>query len=195
MADQLRHLSETDMLTGLLNRRAINEAAAGTFAEADAHGRSVGVVLFDIDHFKAINDGQGHAAGDAVLVSIARQVGQELDGTAAFARYGGEEFIILLSRTSEAEAMALAERIRGAIARTRIPHAPHLTVTSSFGVAVRPSGSPQTWENLVATADQRLYRAKRTGRNRVCGHEPTMVAPALSPEAGEELAPLAARVR
>lgn len=196
MADQLRHLSETDMLTGLLNRRAINEVAAATFAKAEAQGHPVGVVLFDIDHFKAINDNHGHAAGDAVLVSIAQEVGRELDTTSAFARYGGEEFVVLLAQTTEAAALELSERIRGAISRIRIPHAPHLTITSSFGVAVRPAGSPQTWENLVVTADQRLYRAKRTGRNRVCGPEPAMQAPPLAPKPGEALvASLPARVR
>jgi len=187
MADQLRHLSQTDMLTGLLNRRAINEAAAATFVEAEVFGRSVGVVLFDIDHFKAINDAHGHAVGDAVLLAIAREVGPELDGTAAFARYGGEEFIVLLPQTTETQALAMAERIRAAIARIRIPQAPGLAVTSSFGVAVRPAESSQTWENLVASADQRLYRAKRTGRNRVCGADPTTSAPPLAPEAGEAL--------
>lgn len=187
MADQLRHLSQTDMLTGLLNRRAINEAAAATFVEAEVFGRSIGVVLFDIDHFKAINDAHGHAVGDAVLLAIAREVGPELDGTAAFARYGGEEFIVLLPQTTEPKALAMAERIRAAIARIRIPQAPGLAVTSSFGVAVRPAESSQTWENLVASADQRLYRAKRTGRNRVCGADPTTAAPPLAPEAGEAL--------
>lgn len=187
MADQLRHLSQTDMLTGLLNRRAINEAAAATLVEAEVFGRSVGVVLFDIDHFKSINDSHGHAVGDAVLMAIAREVGPVLDDTAAFARYGGEEFIVLLPRTTETEALALAERVRLAIAQIHFPQAPNLAVTSSFGIAVRPEDSAQTWENLVAIADQRLYHAKRAGRNRVCGPDATIAAPPLAPDAAEAL--------
>ncbi|MGQ3354856.1 MAG: GGDEF domain-containing protein [Phreatobacter sp.] len=190
LADQLRHLSRTDMLTGLLNRRALNELALESFGSADAEGRTHGVVLFDIDHFKAINDSQGHAAGDTVLAAIAREVGPELAPGATFARYGGEEFIVLLPDTSEAAAMALAERLRRAISRVAVPNAPQFVVTGSFGVAVRPPDAVQSWEHLVATADQRLYRAKRAGRNRTCGPEPVTVAPPL---AAESAAPIALR--
>jgi diguanylate cyclase (GGDEF)-like protein len=182
LADQLRHLSRTDMLTGLLNRRALNDLALESFGAADAEGRTVGVVLFDIDHFKAINDSQGHGAGDAVLAAIAREVGPELVPGATFARYGGEEFIVLLPDTTEAAAMALAERVRRAISRVAVPNAPQFVVTGSFGVAVRPPDAVQSWEHLVAAADQRLYRAKRAGRNRTCGPDPLTMAPPLAAE-------------
>jgi diguanylate cyclase (GGDEF)-like protein len=176
LTEQLRHLSRTDMLTGLLNRRAVNELALDSLASADAEGRAVGVVLFDIDHFKAINDSQGHAAGDAVLTAIAGEVGPELDPGATFARYGGEEFIVLLPDTTEGAAAALAEHLREVISRVAVPNAPHLVVTGSFGVAVRLPGAAQTWEQLVAAADQRLYRAKRGGRNRTCGPDTPVLA-------------------
>lgn len=184
LTEQLRHLSRTDMLTGLLNRRAVNELALASFGSAQNEGRAVGLVLFDIDYFKVINDSQGHGAGDAVLVAIASEVSAELGPQATFARYGGEEFIVLLADTTDAAAVALAERMRRAITRVVVPNAPHLAVTGSFGVAVRPPDAVHSWEQLVAAADQRLYRAKRSGRNRVCGPDPLAPMALLAHPAG-----------
>lgn len=171
LSERLRHLSRTDMLTGLLNRRALQEAADHAFAASDAGGGPMSVILFDIDHFKAINDGHGHGVGDDVLRAIAETLGRSLGPDAAFGRHGGEEFIVLLPG-DEARAMASAEALRRTLEQVVVPAAPDLTVTGSFGVAVRLPGSFLPLEDLVAVADRRLYLAKIAGRNRVCSSDP-----------------------
>ncbi|MBL8567649.1 MAG: diguanylate cyclase [Phreatobacter sp.] len=181
MAEQLRRLSETDMLTGLLNRRALNDAAMQALSPADGRARAIGLILFDIDHFKTVNDTFGHATGDDVLRLIATCLAPLVPASGAFARYGGEEFIVLLQDASIAEAFALSEALRRRLEETRIDQAPNLTVTGSFGVAVRPAGSATRWEELVASADRRLYLAKQSGRNRVCATE--AASPPLAPGA------------
>ena len=168
MALQLRRLSETDMLTGLLNRRAMEDLAARTLVAADQAGQRVGLLIFDIDHFKSINDTFGHGVGDEVLRKIAREVTSLLRTGDALARFGGEEFLVLMPDVGIEEARAIAETLR-----ERIPGLVGLPeedrrVTASFGLALREAGSEIPWETLVATADGRLYTAKRSGRNRVC---------------------------
>jgi diguanylate cyclase (GGDEF)-like protein len=171
LSERLRHLSRTDMLTGLLNRRALQEAADHAFATSDAGGGPMAVILFDIDHFKAINDGHGHGVGDDVLRAIAETLGAHLGPDVAFGRHGGEEFIVLLPG-DEAQATARAEALRRTLERVVVATAPGLTVTGSFGVAVRLPGSGLPLEDLVAVADRRLYLAKIAGRNRVCSSDP-----------------------
>lgn len=166
-ARRLKELAETDALTGLLNRRAIEAMAADALAKADHAGAPVAVVLFDIDRFKTINDGFGHAAGDAVLKAVASAARAELRPGDRLARVGGEEFAALVPGATRAEAGALAERLRRAVAGLALAETAGLTVTGSFGVAFRPAGSDLRWEALVASADRRLYAAKAAGRNRV----------------------------
>lgn len=167
LSERLRHLSRTDMLTGLLNRRALQEAADQAFAASDGGSSPVAVILFDIDHFKAINDTHGHGIGDDVLRAIAEQLGRELDNTASFGRHGGEEFIVLM-RADEHHAADVAEKLRATLENVTVPSAPGLTVTGSFGVAIREAGSGTALADLVSLADRRLYLAKIAGRNRVC---------------------------
>jgi diguanylate cyclase (GGDEF)-like protein len=186
MAEQLRRLSETDMLTGLLNRRALNDAALQALSPRDGRARDIGLILFDIDHFKAINDTFGHATGDDVLRLIASKLTSIVPPSGAFARYGGEEFIVLLEDAGVDTAAALAEALRRRLEEIVIEQAPGLAVAGSFGIAVRPAASGMRWEELVATADRRLYLAKQTGRNRVCASD--AASPPLAPDAADGMA-------
>lgn len=194
MAEQLRRLSETDMLTGLLNRRALNDAARRSLSPPSGQPRDISLILFDIDHFKTINDTFGHATGDDVLRLMAARLTELVPPGSAFARYGGEEFIVLLRDAGLDAASALAEALRRQLEQMIIDGAPGLAVTGSFGVSARPATSGKRWEELIAAADRRLYRAKQTGRNRVCAvDEPSPpLAPGL-PSAALTEAPSATR--
>ena len=159
-----------DPLTGLSNRRKLEEAAEKLWAGDSNHVSPISVVLYDVDRFKAFNDLYGHQAGDECLRKVAacalEEIGAEDD---VAARYGGEEFILLLPRTPLDEARRAAERLRAAVAALRIPHsgAEELgVVTASFGVASADS-THSSFASLTADADAALYRAKRSGRNRV----------------------------
>jgi len=159
-----------DPLTGLANRRRLEEAAAALWAKDSAFVSPISVVLYDVDRFKAFNDLYGHQAGDDCLRRIASCAHEEIgadDDVAA--RYGGEEFILLLPRTPLDEARRVAERLRAAVVALRIPHSgsEELGVaTASFGVACADSAHC-SFEALTAAADAALYSAKRNGRNRV----------------------------
>jgi diguanylate cyclase (GGDEF)-like protein len=156
----------TDPLTGLLNRRGFFEAAGGLMAISRRQRMApVSVLAFDLDHFKAINDTSGHAAGDAVLQLFAKVARETLRATDVVGRLGGEEFVAVLPSTA-AEAAIAAERVRAALAAASIVrNGRRITATVSIGVA---SGSPATAIDLLITrADDALYRAKENGRNRV----------------------------
>lgn len=167
MAVQLRRLSETDMLTGLLNRRALEQIAIASLQRSEANGGAVGLILFDIDHFKKINDGRGHAAGDEVLHAVASELAPCLPPEAAFARFGGEEFVILIGGELATEASMIADRLRQTISRMDVPGAPGLHVTASFGVMVKEASSHLDFDAMLTIADRRLYAAKRAGRDQV----------------------------
>jgi diguanylate cyclase (GGDEF)-like protein len=156
LIEELRLSADTDYLTGILNRGACgrNEALA--------------VILFDIDHFKSVNDSYGHDAGDQVLIRIADVVRTILRDGEIVARYGGEEFVVMPSHCGMDSARALAERLRAAIAGEPLTLADGhiLRVTASFGVAVA-HGPYAALDDLFHAADLALYRAKSGGRNRV----------------------------
>lgn len=163
----------TDPLTRVANRRFF-ERRLGEEAQRWARARApLACMLVDIDHFKQINDRHGHQAGDAILRQVAMLLGRDLRASDVLARYGGEEFVLLLPDTTEAQARAIAERIRSRIAQTtfRTPAGQTLAVTVSAGVAVldtaaaAPKASAGEW--LLRRADGALYRAKQEGRNRV----------------------------
>ena len=157
--DQIKRLANFDGLTGALNRRAFFERAKASEGERS-------VVMLDIDHFKRINDTYGHAAGDEVLREITRRVSVTLREGDLIGRYGGEEFALLLDVQDAQLARQIAERVRAAIATLPIalPQGESIFVTASLGVC---SGS-EPIEQMLGTADELLYLAKQSGRDRVC---------------------------
>lgn len=167
MARQLKRLAETDTLTGILNRRAMENIAQRAIGQSDWVSERVAVILFDIDHFKLINDSFGHGVGDEVLQAIAGEVQPLLRAQDSLARFGGEEFVILLPGAAHDEVYAIAEAMRRRLSEAvRLPDGG--SVTASFGLALREPGGGMTWHALLMMADRRLYTAKRTGRNQVC---------------------------
>jgi diguanylate cyclase (GGDEF)-like protein len=159
---QLREQAERDWLTGLHNRRYLARELERLTKERMAGPLSLAVL--DLDHFKAINDGFGHAAGDQVLVRTARLLCDHLRETDSVIRSGGEEFLILMPRTDLRAATAGCERIRQAVKNeVWASVADGLSVTASFGLAA--ADDPDDLEALITLADQRLYEAKRTGRD------------------------------
>lgn len=168
LVEQLRDQSNTDFLTGLPNRRGFFTLTERHIPNQQRHGYPVAVALFDIDHFKQVNDGYGHVVGDAVLVEVARLCGEQSRRGDVVARYGGEEFIVLMPHTDLASAIQHAERLRIAVEGLRLPldGGGDLRITASFGVAAcRPDDD--SLDAAIAAADECLYRAKRQGRNRV----------------------------
>lgn len=162
---QLKLLAGTDPLTGLLNRRAFDEKLGAEILDAQRHGNPLAILFFDVDHFKRINDGYGHAAGDKVLAEIAKCLRYGLRGTDLLARFGGEEFVAVLNDAGPGQAGALAETLREAVSRLRFEAVPQ-GITISVGIASLDRGD--TAEDLLARADKALFTAKRTGRNRCC---------------------------
>ncbi len=158
---RLEHLSMSDPLTGLGNRRAFDEALAVEMARARRAGGSMGVVILDVDHFKQFNDRHGHQAGDDALVTVAKVLAQEARAEDRACRIGGEEFALLLPGADDAAAAAVAERVRRAVEAAGAEPA---GVTVSLGVAASRGDDPR---GLLESADARLYVAKAAGRNRV----------------------------
>ena len=160
--DGYRKEAETDPLTELLNRRGFENAVCAPDGRIEAGM----VVVCDIDHFKRINDEFGHATGDRVIAGLAGVLRRNLPEGAAAARFGGEEFVVLMPETPLRAAMEVAERIREAVAETKVPWAQDMIPLSvSIGVSCCPSTAAEPGE-LIATADAALYRAKAEGRNR-----------------------------
>lgn len=161
-------LSLTDSLTSLRNRRAFDQEFASRFEQSRRYDRPLSLALIDLDHFKAVNDGFGHSAGDGVLRAIAQILDHGTRRSDFIARIGGEEFAVLLPETSLFEALHFAEKIRTTIAGAtiRTEGATH-QVTVSIGVANVPHSVIKTPQMLFDAADQALYRAKNRGRNRV----------------------------
>jgi diguanylate cyclase (GGDEF)-like protein len=172
MNDRLRHISQTDALTDLDNRRYVEERLAEMFGHAARFGESLGCVMCDIDKFKPVNDTYGHQAGDAVLrqfAAILRQEAREID---RIGRYGGEEFIFLLPGANAEAAAVFAERVRAAVeACTFTIPGRTLQRTVSCGVAAWPHPGIESSDALVKAADDALYVAKETGRNRVVRYD------------------------
>ena len=169
VVDQVELWSEAsrDVLTGAMTRRAFSETLRKTFAaRARARGKA-SLVLFDLDHFKRVNDTWGHAAGDAVLKTVARTVLRELRVEDCFGRVGGEEFAIMVANADATIAAEVADRVRCAIERAVVPGYEHIKVTSSFGVAEATDAVLNVEERFDRT-DSQLYAAKESGRNRVC---------------------------
>ena len=157
--------ARVDALTGILNRRAMNEELGALVARTRRYGHSLAVVLFDLDRFKPFNDAAGHLAGDQVLQSVSATLKRSLRGSDSIYRYGGEEFLALLPGQDVEHAAIAAERLRHAVLKLAIEHPVGGVVTISGGVAgLRLDESA---EQLLARADAALYEAKQAGRDRV----------------------------
>ena len=170
--DQSMEAAVTDPLTGLHNRRYMSSQLDALVARAVRDGRPVGCLLLDIDHFKKINDGFGHDAGDEVLREFAVRLATNVRAVDLPCRYGGEEFVVVMPETSLEAAERIAERIRLHVAGTpfRVANGRHvLTVTISIGVA-STLGAGDTPEALLKRADEAVYEAKASGRNKVIIH-------------------------
>ncbi len=162
LADEhLKELASTDVLTGALNRRRFNEVLNYELARAKRYGSTFILIIFDIDHFKLINDTFGHQAGDQVLIKLALLVAKSIRATDLFARWGGEEFTVLATHDDTDSPVNLAEKLRKLIAE--FDFAEVGTVTCSFGTTEYVVGD--TEESLLRRADNNLYKAKSSGRN------------------------------
>ncbi|MDO9167093.1 MAG: GGDEF domain-containing protein [Rhodoferax sp.] len=159
---ELEHLANHDSLTNALTRRHMDDACRGELERCRRHGRSMALLLMDMDNFKAVNDTHGHQAGDRVLVDFVTRVKALLREPDQLGRFGGEEFMALLPETSLDEAIHVAERIRELFAEAS--DEPHCTV--SIGITTNQKDT-DTVDTLLARADAALYRAKANGRNRV----------------------------
>lgn len=166
--EALREQATRDSLTRFWNRRSILEIMERELSRASREHRPVGIVMFDLDHFKAVNDTYGHLAGDMVLREVGARIGSSLRDYDACGRYGGEEFLIVLPGTDLAGAGSQAERARQLLAAEAIDiGTTELVVTGSFGVTCQPAGCHVPVDTLIRAADEALYTAKRNGRNRV----------------------------
>jgi diguanylate cyclase (GGDEF)-like protein len=167
----LREMSATDWLTGAANRRTFDAHLAHELERVRDIGGGLALIMLDVDHFKSYNDFHGHPAGDARLRELVELIRSELrDGYDLLARYGGEEFAIIMSNIGGEQAVAAAERVRMVVAEARAPHGgpgagPYVTI--SVGVSVVTPDQDISPQALIQHADQALYRAKKSGRNKV----------------------------
>jgi len=168
--ERLEELSLRDDLTGVANRRRLQQVLEEEWNRARRYGRPLTFILLDLDHFKLLNDTRGHREGDLCLQAVAHHLAAEVRRSGDLvARYGGEEFAVLLADTDLAAALQVAEHLRQGIETLALPHeaAPAGHVTASFGVAARIPLQGERPEILLEAADLALYRAKTAGRNRV----------------------------
>ncbi len=179
---RLEELSTKDELTGLSNRRHFKDRLAREMADARRYGHPLSVLVIDVDHFKKLNDREGHAAGDEALVEVSRVLASSLREVDMVARWGGEEFVVTLSRTGEADAIKVGEKLREGIAAMRLAVTAgqplgHLSV--SIGVAELLADEDAS--ELVQRADRAVYVAKKDGRNRVSLPPPSQPPPPPAP--------------
>jgi len=164
---QAELLADTDALTGLNNRRAFFNLGKQLLHQAERNATPVALIMFDLDHFKQINDRYGHTLGDETLVSIARVAEEQIRSSDVLARLGGEEFAVLMPQATQEQALTLAERLNKAfLGNTITKNQISFTCTASFGVSAL-GGSIKNLDALVAEADKALYVAKNNGRNQI----------------------------
>jgi two-component system cell cycle response regulator len=174
---ELAAIARRDPLTGLGNRRALQEDLEGIEARVSRYGHSYCMALLDVDHFKAYNDTYGHQAGDIVLQAVAAELKNQARGGDALYRYGGEEFLCIFPEQSLSTGTIAVERMRTGIQRMATPHSENEpgVLTVSAGLAILdPDGESNTASEVLKQADDALYRAKQLGRNRVeqAEHQP-----------------------
>ncbi|MCR4536831.1 GGDEF domain-containing protein [Pseudomonas sp. 18.1.10] len=182
---RFQYLALRDVLTGILNRRAILEQFAKELERARRDGASLAVAMVDIDHFKQINDVHGHLAGDEVIVHCAGHLSQRLRQADSIGRYGGEEFLLLLPGSSPEGAVAVLDELRASLAETPARYgASSIAVRISIGVCCGVPGASDTPASLLARADAALYEAKGMGRNTL------QLAPPLPGEGAVSFSPI-----
>ncbi|RMD93855.1 MAG: sensor domain-containing diguanylate cyclase [Calditrichaeota bacterium] len=172
MFEQTKEQSITDELTGIFNRRYFNQRLEREIQRSKRYEHSLALILLDIDHFKNYNDLHGHLKGDKLLRKLARILDNNLRSADILARYGGEEFVIILPEISKEQAKQVADKLRNKVENTRFEHGesqPEGKVTISLGIAVFPEDARHP-HKLVECADQALYLAKTSGRNRIAWH-------------------------
>jgi two-component system, cell cycle response regulator len=167
---RIHESASNDGLTGALNRRSLETRLESEWSFAHRHGTDLSVIMFDVDHFKRVNDTFGHAMGDEVLRAIADTVKKTIRMEDVFGRYGGEEFVLVVRGVGHEGALGLAQRLRILIELLRLQaNGRPVPITISLGVATCTSAQVLSAEALIKLADKRLYVAKETGRNRVVG--------------------------
>lgn len=165
--EEIYRMTIVDGLTQIHNKRYLFESLEREIVRARRHSRSLSIVMFDIDHFKRINDDCGHLAGDYVLRALSEVVQERIRRDEVFARYGGEEFVIMMPETELDGAVTLAETLRAKVAEhTFVFQGDTMQVTVSLGCATVEAEDTAT--TIIARADVKLYEAKRSGRDRVC---------------------------
>jgi diguanylate cyclase (GGDEF)-like protein len=166
--EELLRLTGQDSLTGAYNKRSLLQYLQRELPRATVDDRPLALLLIDIDHFKRVNDEQGHTVGDFALQELTRRLRQAMRKEDVFARYGGDEFVVVLPETRQGEAVTLAERFRRLVAAHTFSYEDtHFPVTISVGVACTEGEQPLTPGRLLEQADHNLYEAKRQGRNQV----------------------------
>jgi len=178
MHSDIDHRSEAviDQLTGMLNRHALAGRTRELAQQSEVSGQSIGIIVGDLDHFKAVNDNYGHSVGDAVLTDVAYAMRKQLRAFDLAYRLGGEEFLVLLPGADIEQTKKMAEQLRQEVASKA---AGGQQVTMSFGVSASANGTIFDYSTVFAQADSALYEAKRSGRDRVCA-APTNAEPAES---------------
>jgi len=163
----LSQRAQIDGLTGLYNRAHFNARWEQEVAATQRHHRPLSLALFDLDHFKSVNDTYGHPAGDAAIQGLAKLLQRECRQSDVACRYGGEEFALIMPETPAQEAGAVCERVRDALGAIVWPRHPERAITCSVGVAGSGGGPGIPAERWIEVVDRNLYRAKKEGRNRV----------------------------
>jgi diguanylate cyclase (GGDEF)-like protein len=162
-----------DGLTKAFNKKYFTDRLESEFTFATRHTSPLALVLFDIDHFKKVNDTFGHQAGDHVLTEISKLLSGALRAEDVFARYGGEEFGVICRGSDKNQAQVVGERLRKAVEGHRFVHdGQHIPITISVGISVLPNPAVKDANDIVTFADQALYKSKHGGRNRVTVYEP-----------------------
>ena len=164
---ELQRLATTDPLTGILNRRSFTNLASREFEIRDRYKTPLSLLMLDIDHFKKINDLHGHNCGDRSLCLFSRLCNREIRSTDILGRLGGEEFAILLLGLDQKDARQVAERIRRSIAM-ETPDEPESVPSMTVSIGLVTVSEDDTLESSLSKADKLMYKAKRSGRNRVC---------------------------
>lgn len=173
--EELARQAQTDGLTGTLNRAALMEQLTIEIERSKRYKHSMSLLMIDLDHFKAVNDTYGHPAGDSVLIEFANIVSNICRSSDRIGRYGGEEFLIVLPETTIDEAKELAERIRLGVMQHHFCESLSLKVEVTCSIGVAKLKSNQSHAELLQMVDEVLYKAKRSGRNRVIISDPDMI--------------------